>query len=239
MSDSKNKTNEGSRGANVVRTKAKPKVNPVSGANFDFTPDPRLGESFVVVLGDPSMGQTMTVHHPIGITNLDDDDWVCSPTADILSLLLRKEDPTEAARRSNRDKHRLKQAITAGLLVEKADSDGDVLYRDTDVSRQATLSLARSKLKDAYAKGAKKGPDAYLPFIESETIRKKEAALRAFLAHSSVISKAEIAFPSSGYLTKAGPLADRVQKSVGYLEGLSRAQAVDAMIKRICGLDDE
>jgi len=79
--------------APVFRAKAKPKVSPITGGNFDFSVDPRIGESFVVILAGPSGSRSITFHHPIGKTNLSDECWVATPTGEIPDLLARKDDP--------------------------------------------------------------------------------------------------------------------------------------------------
>jgi hypothetical protein len=49
------------------------------------------GVTFVVSSG----GYTLqgSIHHPIGVTPLDDDDWVFTATCDVPDLLLRSKDP--------------------------------------------------------------------------------------------------------------------------------------------------
>jgi len=235
-SANKAKENESSRGPNVVRTKAKPKVNPVTGANFEYVSESRIGDSFVVVMAGPSGIQSFTFHHPIGVTDVDGEDWVCTPTGDIPSLLARRDDPDEADRKAKRDKHRLDLVIQAGLLV-KADEDGPLTYPDTGVNRQDALAKARSEAKDAVkAEKGKPSPDLYIRFLPKE-VQESETAIRKLLADERTIRSAEKKFPSSGYRTRGGPLADRDQEEVEYLSGCSRPQASDAVVKRIFGLD--
>jgi hypothetical protein len=238
MSQPKGKDNESGRGPNVVRTKAKPKVNPVTGANFEFVNESRIGDSFVVVMAGPSGVQSFTFHHPIGVTDVDDEDWVCTPTADIPSLLARRDDPDEADRKAKRDKHRLDLVVTAGLL-EKDDDDGPLTYPDTGVNRQDALAKARTEAKSAVkAEKGKPSPDLYIRFLPKE-VQEAESSVRKLLAEKKTIQAAETKFPASGYRTRGGPLADRDQEEVDYLSGLSRPQASDAVVKRIFGLDTE
>jgi len=223
---------------NVVRTKAKPKVNPVSGANFEYVNEPRIGKSFVVVMAGSYGVQSFTFHHPIGVTDVDHEDWVCTPTGDIPSLLSRQDDPDEADRKAKRDKHRLDLAVAAGLLT-KTGSEGQLVYPDTEINRQDALAKARALAKDAVK--AEKGtpsPDLYIRFLHT-SVQGPEANLRKFLASKEAIHKAEIKFPSSGYRTRSGPLADRDQEAVAYLTGKTETQAQDAAVKRIFGLDLE
>jgi hypothetical protein len=235
MSDSKRSNkNVNSQGPNVVRTKAKPKVNPVTGANFEYASEPRIGDSFVVVIGGPGGVQSFTFHQPLGVTAVDDEDWVCTPTGDIPSHLARRVDTDEADRKAKRDKHRLDLAVEAGLLTKHGSNDL-LVYPDTGTSRQSALAKARTEAKDAVKtdKG-KPTPDLYIRFLPKE-VQDAETALRKFLADRSTIRKAETKFPTSGFRTRGGPLADRDQEEVDYLQGLSRPQATDAVVKRIFG----
>jgi hypothetical protein len=235
MSEIKQKNDKTSPRPNVVRTKAKAKINPVSGANFEFTPDRRLNESFVIVVGDTASGRSITFHHPIGTTNLDDDDWVATPTEDVTSLLQRQKDPGEAARKANRDKFRIRLAIEGNLLTREETDEERLLYYGTDISRQDTVVAARAATKSSYKEGEKPSPDSYIRFIEDKDLREKESILRKFLSEKSTISKAEKAFPNSKFQTQGGPLADRRQKAVDYLDGLDRPQAIDRVTKRVYG----
>jgi len=227
-----NKTS--SRGA-VIRTKAKPKINPTSGANFEFTNDPRVGDSFVIVISAPSKTRSMTFHHPIGETDVDDEDWVCTPTEDIPDLLARVKDPDEKSLREKRDGYRMKLASEANLVDKAGGQNGEIVYAGTSISRQATVSEARRLAKEAVVGKGKPSADAYLSFIEDSSLKKAETLLREFLTSDKVIKLAETQFPPTGYRTKSGPLANRVQASVSYLEGLPRTAAEDAVVKRMFG----
>jgi hypothetical protein len=234
----KNENNDAGRGPNVIRTKAKPKVNPVTGANFEYVNEPRIGDSFVVCLAGPGGVQSFTFHHPIGVTDVDGEDWVCTPTGDIPSLLARQADPDEADRKAKRDKHRLDLCVRAGLLKQPV-TDGPLVYPDTEINRQDALAKARAEAKDAIkAEKGKPPPDLYVRFLPVE-VQELEVAVRDFLASPATIQAAETKFPPSGYRTRGGHLADRDQEAVSYLTGKSRPQASDAVTKRIFGLDDD
>lgn len=238
MSDNKVKNEASARGPNVIRTKAKPKINPVSGANFEYANEPRIGDSFVVVVAAAGAVQSFTFHHPIGKTDVDVDDWVCTPTGDIPSLLARQDDPDEADRKSKRDKYRLDLAVDKGLL-KKTSVDGQLVYPDTEINRQDALAKARADAKAAVkAEKGKPSPDLYVRFLDG-SIQEKEELIRKFLANKATITRAENQFPSGGYRTRGGPLADRDQEEVDYLSGLSRSLASDAVVKRIFGTTAE
>lgn len=217
--------------APVFRAKAKPKVSPITGGNFDFSVDPRIGESFVVVIAGPSGAKSITFHHPIGKTKLGGDVWVATPTGEIPDLLARKDDPNESTIRENRETHRFDAAISAGLVVKAAETG--VIHYPSGVERQPTLAAARAAAKDAAKKAEQKPASlAYLAHLSAER-RVEEDAIRAFLASKSVILASEKAFPDSKYLTKSGPLQDRCQKAQAYLSSMTRAQAEDEVVKQL------
>jgi len=237
-SEIKSGNNDISRGTNVVRTKAKPKVNPITGANFEYVNESRIGDSFVVVIAGPGGVQSFTFHHPIGVTDVDMEDWVCTATADIPSLLARKDDPDEADRKARRDRYRLELCVADGLLEKRA-GDGLLVYPGTDINRQDALAAARAAAKDAVkADRGKPSPDLYIRFLDA-SIQEPESLVREKLADIETIRRAETQIPTSGFRTRGGPLADRDQEEVDYLNGKTRPQASDAVTRRIFGLDDD
>lgn len=172
----------------------------------------------------------MTYHRPVGKTDLDDDDWVLTPTGEVPELLARSEDPDEAGIRAKREAFRMACAADKKLVSKSA--DGEVLYPSGE-SRQSVLAKARAEAKDeAQRRKAKVLPNAHLAFLSAER-KKEEDALRAFLSSESTIRAAEKKFPDSQYRTMSGPLADRPQKAVSYLSGKTRPQAEDAVIQRL------
>lgn len=216
--------------APVFRAKAKPKVSPISGGNFDFSGDPRIGESFVVVLAGPDRAKSITFHHPIGKTDLEGGDWVATPTGEVPDLIARRDDPDEALIRENREKHRFEAAITAGYVCR--DDDGCIRY-PSGADRQQVLTDARAEAKTMAKKaGSKPAPMAYLAHLSAES-RAEEDALRQYLQSQAIVSAAEKKFPASSYRTRSGPMADRVQKAQAYLRGMTRSQAEDEVVKQL------
>lgn len=217
--------------APVFRAKAKPKVSPITGGNFDFSGDPRIGESFVVVIAGPSGHRSFTFHHPIGVTRLDSDVWVCTPTSEIPDLVARRDDPNAATIRENRERHRFDAAITAGLLVKDAVS-GEIRY-PSGAERQPTLAAARAAAKEAAKRLKQKAePLAYLAHLSADR-RVEEDAVRAFLGSETVVRASELRYPDSTYLTRSGPLQDREQQALSYLEGKTRSQAEDEVVRQL------
>jgi len=219
----------------VFRAKAQPKVSPVTGANFGYSNDPRLGETFVVVIAGPSGSKSITYHHPIGKTNLGDDDWVATPTGEVPDLVARREDPGEPSIRSKREEYRFAAAVAAGLITKDA-ATGEYHYPNSGKDRQATLRAARAAAKEAAQRGKRKlDPTEYLRQIPLD-LKLEEDAIRAFLASDSIVSASREQFPDSGYTTRSGPLQDREQRALGSLKGKTRAQAEDAVVAKIFSL---
>jgi len=183
-----------------------------------------------VVLSGPDRTKSVSFHRPIGKTDLDGDAWVATPTGEVPDLVARRDDPDEAAVRENRESHRFEAAIAAGYIIR--DEDGEVTYPSGE-DRQDVLATARAAAKAAAKKAdTKPAPMAYLAHLSAER-RAEEDALRQFLQSKAVMRAAENKFPDSTYRTKSGPLADRVQKAQVYLSGKTRAQAEDAVVKRL------
>jgi hypothetical protein len=226
-----NTQNTNSASAPVFRAKAKPKVSPVSGGNFDYSGDPRIGESFVVVVAGPDRTKTITFHHPIGCTNLEKEDWVATLTSEVPDLIARRDDPDANDLREKREQHRSASAVTAGLL-QRVGGDGVVTY-PSGTPRQETLAAARAAAKAAArTAGQKPAAMAYLAHLSAER-RVEEDAVRGHLSSPAVIRASEEAFPDSTYRTMSGPLADRPQQAQAYLHGMSRAQAEDEVVKQL------
>jgi len=183
-----------------------------------------------MVLAGPDRSKSITFHHPIGKTNLSSDAWVASPTGEVPDLIARREDPNEAVIRENRESHRFEAAIDAEYII-RTDA-GEIRY-PSGANRQEVLADARAKAKTA-AKSAKTklAPMAYLAHLSAES-RGEEDALRQFLQSEAVVRAAEKKFPDSTYETRSGPMLNRVQKPVAYLQGMTRAQAEDAVIRQL------
>jgi len=221
-------TNQGQ--APVFRAKAKPKISPIAGGNFDYSGDPRVGESFVVVVAGPDRIKSITFHHPIGKTDLADRDWVATNTSDVADLVARREDPQEATLRTNRENHRFDAAIAGGLLLKGADN---IVRYPSGIERQTTLAAARAAAKaQARQAGNKPTAMAYLAHLSAER-RVEEDAVRVFLTRDDIVGASVTAFPDSTYRTRSGPLGNRDQTALTYLNGMNRAQAEDTVVQQL------
>jgi hypothetical protein len=205
-------------------------VSPITGGNFDYSGDPRIGESFVVVLSGPDRSKSITFHHPIGRTDLDAGVWVATPTGEVPDLIARRDDPDEATIRENRENHRFEAAIGAGYIGR---DDAGVVRYPSGADRQEVLSAARAAAKAAArTRGQKPAPLAYLAHLNAEG-RRDEDALREYLQSEAVQHAARVAYPDSTYRTRSGPLSDRMQRAQAYLDSMSRSQAEDEVLKQL------
>jgi len=215
----------------VTRVRAKPKIGPSKGVDLEFTGDPSLKDSFVTVIAGPSGLRQITFHRPVGITDLTADSWVATPTVEIQDLLARRVDPQASEIDQRRREHRLGQAIIKGLLAHG--NDGSVRYPGGGPIRADALSAARKAAKDAAkAANTKVAADAYLNHLPQE-VRIQETHLAAFLGSKEVKDASVAANPDSAFRTRSGPLADRVQRTVPYLDGKARAEAEDLVVRRL------
>lgn len=87
----------------------------------------QLKDAFAVASVNGQRTVTYVFHHPIGITDLDDEDWVCSLAEDIPHLLSRTKDPrqkeVDQARVAIKDAY-----LTSKLLLQV--NEGEYCYPD-------------------------------------------------------------------------------------------------------------
>jgi hypothetical protein len=89
--------------------------------------DARLPGAFVILVVTSSGTRQYTMHHPIGITVLDDDDWVLTPTPEVDPMLHRVRDPNqeEVNRNITAKKHKI---LVARDVLEIKNIDGKDVY---------------------------------------------------------------------------------------------------------------
>jgi len=204
-------------------TSSKPKkIKPDKNYEADFAPNPSLKEAFTVLIAG-TLGITQyTVHHPIGSSDLSDDEWIITPTGDIHYLLERAEDPDKKEKTAQAMHKRVSLAIEAKILDLK---DNTVLYASSGSIRNDVLAKAR--------KARTSGQGSLLEFIEDERDQESESKLEKLW--SSDETHHEINKIMGGYLTLGGPLADQVQRPNTALKGLSSAGARDHLTRMIYG----
>ena len=227
-----------------------------------------LPEAFVVLISRIGFRPVqMTFHHPIGETQLDDGEWVATPSESIPFLLARTENPYEKSVMEKRRESVLRN-VTRALLDER--EDGEMSYRGTNISRTATLALARKRQATAW-KSAKadnraefeeylrknypelppqskqqklmgvKFPTPAKPpldnFLDSDVIT-LENKIRALSNKIAESAELQEKYPIPEFETMGGPLGDQPQVVIAGLQDLDTSMAMDAVIRRVHGKGD-
>lgn len=261
MSQKNSKKNISDDAARARKILAKNEPNKVSGLSARATTladgAGQIGPHFVVQIVHPGGVEQYTVHHPIGVTDLDDEkDWVVTPTAQVPATLKRKEDPSQGELNQARAKFRTDLAVKAGLLVEKIEPSGSRVYfypMDVNNTRNHHLQVANDALKaarkakqDLLAKTEKKSEagilkqelsrlDDPLPFME-EGLALAERALRNFWRDPALVQQVEQSVPQL-YRTLTGAFGDQPQVPIAGGYGLSMQAMVDAFSRGILEMD--
>jgi hypothetical protein len=180
-------------------------------------------------------------HHPIGITNLGEDEWVASAPTDVTLLLSREKDPNGKDLLIKRAAHK-KQAAEDKKLIQTS-ADGAVLYpsgEDRNKFLKPHRDAAKKLVKERQLviQDWKSGDGAYRPTAPPQKLNeneellkilsgltdqaaKEEIALAEFYSSKEAIDGANQAFPDS-YETKKGPYADVSQVPLPWAKGLTK-----------------
>lgn len=228
-----------------VKVPAKVGVDKMSDLSFVAGKGALKGAFTVIVIGE-NLTRQFTIHHPIGVTDLDDEDWVLTQTAEIQSLLARSEDPDADRIASARAKERVDLAVARGLLKETPAQSGTYFFPNGE-ERDAVLKVAREKANNEYklakaaitAKGevgdtARKKLQArdVTHFLDDKS-KDNELKLREFWKDPKVSAAVLEKFPQN-YRTRGGPQAGQSQSScVAKGDSLDQARAADAILYNI------
>jgi len=204
-----------------------------------------LEEAFAIVVTDGGLTNTFTIHRPVGISGLDDDSWTATPASEVHYLLARADDPAQPNIDKTRGQTRNELLVTANLLILK---DGKLHYPadvQNGAERIALLNAADAELKKM--KQAKR--EEYKlnhPKANQDTINRKvkvtetrndflpdqakvhEFKIQGYLRRPEIKEKIEGSCIQT-YRTRGGPIANRPQRSIPLLKGLSQEKAVDAI----------
>lgn len=141
------------------------------GANtpleFAKSPENALKGAFEIIITNGVLNTRVTFHSPIGITDLEKTDWVCTASADVPVLIQRKENPDAGSLQAERARARTQLLIQSKLLEEE---DGKVFFPgELRATRDDINRLAREKCK-AYEKDSKMklGDHGYLAFLTAK-----------------------------------------------------------------------
>jgi hypothetical protein len=108
-----------------------------------------LGIFGTIVMVGPYGSQQYTIAHPIGYTDLDDDDWVLFSTEEVPAILnrARSYDPSLVNKERANEMNSL--LVEANLLVQREQEGKTVYYypEDTNTPRNSILDVARAEQK--------------------------------------------------------------------------------------------
>jgi len=151
-----------------------------------------VGKSITILMSDGTSNRQLTIHHPIGYTQLEDDEWIADDTSEIPRLLSRAEHPGLAEH-----EELIRKKLTEFAIHEDKnntytlDKDGKLHLDGED--RAITMAKARKAANDQWKADhpiaeAKKGepqphrekqPEGYvLGFLPSEKWRIAEKAFQ-------------------------------------------------------------
>jgi len=205
-----------------------------------LTQNKQLGEFSVVLFVTPLGTQSYTVCHPIGITDLDANDWVLLPSEQIPAALARAQDPRRGELEKERSGYRNTALVAEGLLQEK-EIDGVRTFfypSDNATPRNAILDTARAEskaevkalrreLNELPARGAGAARQELNARIQmankvdqylEEPFRSEEAAIRSRL--KTLGPEVEARHPST-HRTLVGPYGDQPQRHIHGTQGFS------------------
>jgi len=181
-------------------------------------PSQLVKDAVVLVIATGQSTTELVVHHPIGETNLQPDDWVATPIEEVSTLLARKDNPNKARIQEARSHKVMELLIANGLL--KTDN-GTTEYADNP-----ELGERRLVLKDL------RDPESDLTKEQRKLVEKLEKGILRFKTENNLQAVVEREIPDN-YQTASGPLRDRPQRAVKGLTGYSPAQVVDYLLERI------
>jgi len=188
------------------------------------------GGAFPVVIGGPHGVTSITYHHPIGCSNLSADEWVATPTSDVVTLLARAKNPGQVGAEKGFETHRLEAAVSRSLLTKT----GARYFLPGDITtREDRLAKAKADAKAKLAQGQTPNRAQTLEELP-QALREAERALEAFMSSDAVRQAARAANPVPAYETRGGPLADRSQVALSWLKGKTEQQARDLVVLRLC-----
>jgi len=226
MSDRKNTSTR------VVTKKATPKLSAEAKTTLALSGTKSFPkkEAFCVVIASDNGLVQMTYHHPIGITELDEDSWIATESEQIHYLFERKIDPRRKTTDANRQIHQLAAAVTASLLERTEDGEYVFHGQTAHGSRKALIRQARLDAKDA----GQNSPESYIQHLPDD-VRELERQFRRFMVNETVKANAAIAHPYPAFATRSGLHATQEQVAVAFLEGKDYDEAREAVINRLLG----
>jgi hypothetical protein len=236
----------------VTKTVAKtPETGPTENLKVKFK---KFGVEYIrFFLGGPD-GETPSeyiFHRPIGVNNLDDDDWVSSTPSDVELLEVRKTSPNTKKLSALRIQFKREKAVAANLVQVAGDGSSlrypsgtartDFLkpYRDKAEKSSKTANAAITEWKQMNKKSRPSNPPVKIDvndfiFTElnasSSDDAKAEIAFTKFMSGDDLNIQARAKHPDL-FVTKKGTTADVPQESLKWCKGLTPAQLQVEMTK--------
>jgi hypothetical protein len=214
------------------------KLDPEGTTRVGVKSSKPLKDCVVFAIGEAGStgAEQFTIHRPIGITSLGDDEWVLSRSGDIPTLLRRSKDPGLEAR-NEAIRLEMFKAVAAkkpDLLMCVEGASGPLFYYPNDKeTRDSRVRTARDLAKEKGVKLSEKGAELkYIPFLAVEH-QEKEDAIRREMSRPETKATAEAKVPKSSYQTCYGPLADKKQVAIPTFTGVKADRLMDMLIKKI------
>jgi len=193
------------------------------------------------------------IHRPIGITDLDDDDWVNSSPDELNLLLARMGDPNEQVLKEKRYRYLIEKAVAAGLIARSADG---VLSYPEGKDRNTFLKPHR-KAAEENVKKAKEAFDTWkkenaktrnptppsklttngelvkiLESLKDDKDAQKELAFSKYLGEKQHVAEAVEKFPTT-YRTRKGAYSSHPQEPLPWAKGLTKEQIKQSIAKEL------
>jgi len=199
------------------------KISPVRNAPLEFSGDRRIKESVVITISSAGgFSRQLTVHRPIGVTDLGDEDWVVSHTSDIAQLLATAKDPSADKLYEDRRVFKLESIIAKDPTIIELDEQGQLHYKRDEATRKKRIDDARKAEREANKSKAGWKPTAgsFISFMDDK-LGQKEIKLRQLLASKKLNEQAAIKHPQS-YRTNYARGYSNNQKNSGALINCGR-----------------
>jgi hypothetical protein len=169
------------------------------------------------------------LHHPIGVTHLEDDEWVISDPSDVPILLSRTKDPYGQKLADGKAKFLTDKAVEAKYL--KLIEGGDLVYtKGKPTTRKAFFTELETEFQareKPAGSNVKFDVQAALGTSTDDRAR-VETHIRKLFADMRGEADARFA---SNFVTCGGPRGDRPQVPLGWAKGLTPANLSDMLLK--------
>jgi hypothetical protein len=213
-----------------VKKTVNKKALPTENISVELLKDKAVGDYLRIFLGSTSGTPTeMILHRPIGVTNLDPDDWVLSSPEELAQLKSRSKDPNYASIIAKRNQYIRDAAVTAKKLSVK---DGAVFYFGHEDKKERSQFIEDLKKKHLKEHEKEKNYmfilDLALEQEEKQVLVDAEKDYRKWV--KPVQKKAEELYPQT-FRTMKSPLSDIPQTAIAWLKATKITEVGHMFIK--------